>query len=119
MARPAAGLLLMLALVPHLGSALAPGELGLGLRFLPASGLRSGRSDASRQELLRLRGGKRTPTYWPMRPEDADEIPEDGSVGGQYTMGEVCSKGGGKYYGKSVAKACVHASACVHFCCAD
>jgi hypothetical protein len=50
---------------------------------------------------MRLRGGgfidKRTPTFWPLLPED--EIPEDGSVGGHYTIEQVCAKGGGLWIG--------------------
>ena len=63
-----------------------------------------GRAAAGGQ-LMRLRGGglidKRTPTYWPILP--ADEIPEDGSVGGHYTMEEVCARGGGEWIGEQAA----------------
>ena len=56
---------------------------------------------ARRDSLMRLRGGgfidKRTPTYWPLLTED--EIPEDGSVGGHYTIEQVCAKGGGLWIG--------------------
>mmetsp|Transcript_19273 Transcript_19273/g.63774 ORF Transcript_19273/g.63774 Transcript_19273/m.63774 type:complete len:90 (-) Transcript_19273:78-347(-) len=55
-------------------------------------------------KLNRLRGGawidKRTPTYWPLRPEG--EIPADGSVGGHYTLEEICAVGsGGVYIGET------------------
>lgn len=49
--------------------------------------------------LMRLRGGaifdQRTKAVWPTGTE---EIPEDGSVGGQYSM-EECIAGQGKYVG--------------------
>ena len=53
--------------------------------------------------MMRLRGGglidKRTPTFWPILPED--EVPEDGSVGGHYSMEQVCAKGGGEWIGET------------------
>lgn len=43
---------------------------------------------------LRLRGGgwfdTRTPVYWPVLEGDKEEIPEDGSYGGHYSLEEVC-----------------------------
>ena len=50
---------------------------------------------------MRLRGGaifdKRTEAVWPIGAKDG-EIPEDGSVGGQYSMQE-CIAGQGTYVG--------------------
>jgi hypothetical protein len=54
---------------------------------------------------LRLRGGgllnwldPRTPVSWPTYPKDA--IPADGSVGGHYTLEEIC--GSGRFIGEFV-----------------
>jgi len=95
------GTVLLLALVPRLGDALAPlchDGCHAPLVQLQQTGA------ANRPQMLRLRGGawidKRTPTYWPMMSEANDEIPEDGSVGGHYTMEEVCERGGGQWIGQ-------------------
>jgi hypothetical protein len=49
----------------------------------------------SKQSSLRLKGGglftfldPRTPAYWPTYPKDV--TPEDGSVGGHYSLEELC-----------------------------
>ena len=94
---------LALVMAPHLAGALTQSHLqrqhAIPLEAAPA---KMGRLSSRQPELMRLRGGafidKRTPTYWPMLPED--EIPEDGSVGGHYTMEEVCARGGGQWIGK-------------------
>ena len=95
---------MVLAMAPHLVDALAlsrPEHRTSSLpEMAPASTVQRSPS-VHLPALMRLRGGglidKRTPTYWPMLPED--EIPEDGSVGGHYTMEEVCARGGGEWIG--------------------
>jgi hypothetical protein len=55
--------------------------------------------------ILRLRGGgllnwvdPRTPVSWPTYPKDV--VPADGSVGGHFTLEEIC--GSGRFIGKFV-----------------
>ena len=128
--RSFAGTVLVLALVPNLGEALGPCVRcsGSALAAPKSDTLATGRAipqqnagTTDQQPLLRLRGGalidKRTPTYWPILP--AEEIPEDGSVGGHYTMEEVCAEGGGQWIGASLSL-CVcplHHSCCIRCCC--
>jgi len=99
----ASAVLALVALAPVATDALAGGCLGR-YQHAPAPAGPGGRAAAGGQ-LMRLRGGgfidKRTPTYWPILP--ADEIPEDGSVGGHYTMEEVCARGGGEWIGEQAA----------------
>ena len=94
---------LALVLIPHLCIALEPhGGLHNTARWAQSNV--EAAAPRARQPLTRLRGGglidKRTPTYWPIRPEDEETIPADGSVGGHYTMEEVCANGGGEWIGR-------------------
>ena len=94
---------LALVLMPHLCIALEPhGGLHNTARWAQSNV--EAAAPRARQPLTRLRGGglidKRTPTYWPIRPEDEETIPADGSVGGHYTMEEVCANGGGEWIGR-------------------
>ena len=82
------GSFLRIAVILVMSSALCKGAF----RKLPALSIKVG----SRSENLKLRGGgllswldPRTPAIWPMYPKDI--IPEDGSVGGHYSMEEICS----------------------------
>jgi hypothetical protein len=96
-------MLIAMVLAPQFGNTLALRSLDSGsgrLSALPSLAALSG--CAKHRPLMRIRGGafidKRTPTYWPILP--ADTIPEDGSVGGHYTLEEVCEKGGGDLMGE-------------------
>jgi len=95
-------LVIAMVLAPQFGGTLALRSVDSGsgrLSALPSMAL-SG--CAKHRPLMRIRGGafidKRTPTYWPILP--ADTIPEDGSIGGHYTLEEICEKGGGDLMGE-------------------
>jgi hypothetical protein len=97
-------LVIAMVLAPQFGGTLALRSVDSGsgrLSALPSMAL-SG--CAKHRPLMRIRGGafidKRTPTYWPILP--ADTIPEDGSIGGHYTLEEVCEKGGGDLIGELI-----------------
>ena len=102
-AQVAGMMLIAIVMVTQIGNTLALRSLDSGsgrLSALPSLAALSG--CAKHRPLMRIRGGafidKRTPTYWPILP--ADTIPEDGSIGGHYTLEEVCEKGGGDFMGE-------------------